>query len=296
MAEEQRTSQERRERRREAMERLTDNFDADVTKVLGGVSAASQEMQETARLLSATAEQATSRASIVAQAAELAAGNVQTVAQAAAELNDSITEIGRQVADSNRISGEAVTEAGRADTMIQGLADAANRIGEVVKLISDIASQTNLLALNATIEAARAGDAGKGFAVVATEVKNLANQTAKATDEIASQVSSVQGATQDAVLAIQGIGQIINKINGISGTIASAIDIQASTTREIAENVRQAASGTQEVTDNILSVTEAASETGRAAERVLNSTSVLTRQSDTLRSGVETFLKDVKSA
>jgi methyl-accepting chemotaxis protein len=221
---------------------------------------------------------------------------VQTVAQAAAELNDSITEIGRQVADSNRISGEAVTEAGRADTMIQGLADAANRIGEVVKLISDIASQTNLLALNATIEAARAGDAGKGFAVVATEVKNLANQTAKATDEIASQVSSVQGATQDAVLAIQGIGQIINKINGISGTIASAIDIQASTTREIAENVRQAASGTQEVTDNILSVTEAASETGRAAERVLNSTSVLTRQSDTLRSGVETFLKDVKSA
>jgi methyl-accepting chemotaxis protein len=296
MAEEQRTSQERRERRREAMERLTDNFDADVTKVLGGVSSASQEMQETARLLSATAEQATSRASIVAQAAELAAGNVQTVAQAAAELNDSITEIGRQVADSNRISGEAVTEAGRADTMIQGLADAANRIGEVVKLISDIASQTNLLALNATIEAARAGDAGKGFAVVATEVKNLANQTAKATDEIASQVSSVQGATQDAVLAIQGIGQIINKINGISGTIASAIDIQASTTREIAENVRQAASGTQEVTDNILSVTEAASETGRAAERVLNSTSVLTRQSDTLRSGVETFLKDVKSA
>jgi methyl-accepting chemotaxis protein len=296
LAEEQKESQERRERRREAMERLTEQFDSDVTTVLGGVSAASQEMQETARLLSATAEQATSRASIVAQAAELAAGNVQTVAQAASDLNDSITEIGRQVADSNRISGEAVTEAGRADTMIQGLADAANRIGEVVKLISDIASQTNLLALNATIEAARAGDAGKGFAVVANEVKHLANQTAKATDEIASQVSSVQGATQDAVLAIQGIGQIINKINGISGTIASAIDTQAATTREIAENVRQAASGTQEVTDNILSVTEAASETGRAAERVLNATSSLTRQSDTLKSGVETFLHDVKSA
>jgi methyl-accepting chemotaxis protein len=296
LAEEHNKSQERRERRREAMERLTERFDSDVTTVLGGVSAASQEMQETARLLSATAEQATSRASIVAQAAELAAGNVQTVAQAASDLNDSITEIGRQVADSNRISGEAVTEASRADTMIQGLADAANRIGEVVKLISDIASQTNLLALNATIEAARAGDAGKGFAVVANEVKHLANQTAKATDEIASQVSSVQGATQDAVLAIQGIGQIINKINGISGTIASAIDTQAVTTREIAENVRQAASGTQEVTDNILSVTEAASETGRAAGRVLNATSSLTRQSDTLKSGVETFLKDVKSA
>jgi methyl-accepting chemotaxis protein len=187
-------------------------------------------------------------------------------------------------------------EATKTGDLSYRLTEDIDRIGEVVKLISDIASQTNLLALNATIEAARAGDAGKGFAVVANEVKHLANQTAKATDEIASQVSSVQGATQDAVLAIQGIGQIINKINGISGTIASAIDTQAVTTREIAENVRQAASGTQEVTDNILSVTEAASETGRAAGRVLNATSSLTRQSDTLKSGVETFLKDVKSA
>jgi methyl-accepting chemotaxis protein len=180
--------------------------------------------------------------------------------------------------------------------MVQGLADASQKIGAVVALITDIANQTNLLALNATIEAARAGEAGKGFAVVAAEVKNLANQTAKATEEIGGQISGVQAATQEAVQAIQTIGKTIGEINGITATIAAAVEEQAAATKEIARNVEQAASGTQEVTSNITGVTHAANDTGTAASQVLASARELAQQSESLKKVVTAFLVNVKAA
>jgi methyl-accepting chemotaxis protein len=166
----------------------------------------------------------------------------------------------------------------------------------VVKLISDIASQTNLLALNATIEAARAGEAGKGFAVVASEVKNLATQTAKATEDIAAQIAAIQEATGSSVEAIQGIGATIREINDVATSIASAVEEQGAATKEIARNVQQAAVGTQDVSSNIGGVTQAAADTGHAASQMLSATSELARQSETLRGEVDRFLRDIRSA
>jgi murein DD-endopeptidase MepM/ murein hydrolase activator NlpD len=176
---------------------------------------------------------------------------VQTVAAAAEELNASIAEIGRQVQSASTMAGGAVQQAEKTNQQVQGLAEAAQKIGDVVKLISDIAAQTNLLALNATIEAARAGDAGKGFAVVASEVKNLATQTAKATEEISQQIASIQAATGEAVGAIQGIGKTIVEINQVASSIAAAVEEQNASTREIARNVQETSAGTQEVSSNI---------------------------------------------
>lgn len=189
----------------------------------------------------------------------------------------------------------ALEEAERADDMVQGLAESASKIGEVVELINDIASQTNLLALNATIEAARAGEAGKGFAVVASEVGNLANQTAKATEEIAAQISGIQTATHGSVEAIKGISGTINDINQIAATIASAIEEQGAATQEIARNVEQAASGTQEVTSNITGVAKEVSGTGEAAGRVQSSAGDLTELSQRLANSVQEFLSGVRS-
>ena len=221
-----------------------DSFEKDVNSVLGVVSAAARELQNTANSMAATADETLRQSSAVAGAAEQASQNVQTVAAATEELTASIHEISRQVTTSTQICTDAVEEANRTNVMVQGLAEAAGKIGEVVKLINDIASQTNLLALNATIEAARAGEAGKGFAVVAGEVKNLANQTARATDEISAQINAVQTATRDAVGAIQGIGPTIGRISEIAGAIAAAVEEQGAATQEIARNVQEAAQGT----------------------------------------------------
>jgi methyl-accepting chemotaxis protein len=282
--------------RGENIEGMIGEFDTGITNILGTVSSAAVELEQTAQSMSSTAEQASGQAASVATASNQASANVQTVATAAEELSASIAEIGRQVNQSAKIAQNAVVEAETTNETVKGLAEAANRIGEVVNLINDIAGQTNLLALNATIEAARAGEAGKGFAVVAQEVKNLANQTAKATEEISSQIGAVQEETNDAVTAIENIQQIIGEISDISTTIASAVEEQGVSTQEIARNVQQAAAGTQEVNSNIGGVTEAASQTGSAATQVLSSSGELARQAEAMRTQVDDFLRDVKTA
>jgi len=278
------------------IETLTSRFDAEASEVLGAVGAAAAKMETTSKSISVNAEQTNNQSVAVAAAAEEASANVQTVAAAAEELSSSIGEISRQVAQSSEIAGRAVKDAQETNDKIHGLARAADKIGEVIGLITDIADQTNLLALNATIEAARAGDAGKGFAVVASEVKNLASQTSKATDEIGLQVSNIQNATQDSIVAIQNIGKTIGEIDEISTSVASAVNQQGSATNEIARNIEQAASGTRDVTENIQGVTLSAAETGQTAVEVSSSTHELTEQSSTLRRQVETFLAAVKAA
>ncbi len=275
---------------------LTQKFDSDISSVLKSVASASTELQATASSMTATAEETSNQATAVAAATEEASANVQTVAAASEELASSVTEIGRQVAQSAAISQKAVAEADRTNTTVQGLFNDAASIGDVVKLISDIAGQTNLLALNATIEAARAGEAGRGFAVVAAEVKSLAEQTAKATDQISAQVSSIQTSSSEAVSAIKGISATINEMNEIASAIASAVEEQGSATQEIARNVQQAALGTSEITSNVTGVQQAAGDTGAAAHQVLEASSELSRQSETMRGQVESFLSNIKAA
>ena len=282
--------------RAKRVEELTDRFDTDVSLVLKTVASASTELQTTATSMSGTAEETSRQATAVAAATEQAATNVQTVASATEELSSSVSEISRQVAQSAKIAQKAVEEATQTNATIQGLSDVAEKIGDVIKLINDIASQTNLLALNATIEAARAGDAGKGFAVVAAEVKNLASQTAKATDEIGAQIAAIQASSNQAVSAIKGIGATIVEINDIATSIASAVEEQSAATQDIARNVQQAAAGTTEVSANITGVTQAAGETGAAAQQVLSASGELSKQSETLRGQVETFLTQIKAA
>ncbi|HWA47386.1 MAG TPA: methyl-accepting chemotaxis protein [Dongiaceae bacterium] len=267
-----------------------------VQDVVGIVASAANEMQSTAQSLSATAEETQRQSQTVASASQQATANVQTVAAAAEELSTSITEITRQVEKSTQVARDAVDEAQRASSTVQVLAEAAERVGQVVNLINDIAAQTNLLALNATIEAARAGEAGKGFAVVANEVKSLANQTAKATDEIASQITAIQSAIGDSVHAIQRVGQTIQEVDHISTTIASAVEEQSAATQEIARNVQEASSGTQQVSANITGVNDAATETGKSSSQLLDAAGELAKQSDTLRNEVEDFLEYLKSA
>ncbi len=276
--------------------RMADDFETNVKGVVEIVSSSATEMQATAQSLSATSEETNRQATSVAAAAEEASTNVQTVASAAEELASSISEIGRQVEESSRIAGQAATQAKDTNSQVESLAAAANKIGEVVELISDIASQTNLLALNATIEAARAGEAGKGFAVVASEVKSLATQTAKATEEIAGQITAIQSATTDAVKAIKEISTTIESINDIAGNVASAVEEQGAATKEIAHSVQQASAGTTEVSSNISGVTQAASESGTSATQVLEAASELAKQSENLRGEVDKFLVQVRAS
>ena len=283
------------EEKRQAMLQMADEFEAGIGGVVQTVSSASTEMQSSAESLTATAEEANRQSTAVAAAAEQASTNVQTVASAAEELANSILEIGRQVETSTRHASTAVHEADRTNTMVEGLAMKAQKIGEVVALITDIADQTNLLALNATIEAARAGDAGKGFAVVANEVKNLATQTGKATEDIARQIGEVQSATGEAVEAIKSISGVISQINEIASAIAAAVEEQQAATQEIARNVEQASQGTSEVSANIVGVNQAANETGSNASQVLSAAQELSQQSETLRSQVDHFLAQIRA-
>ncbi len=260
------------------------------------MAAAASQVKTSAQTLSANAEQASAQSGTVAGASEQASANVQTVAAATEELASSVSEISRQVVQSTEIAGRAVREVDATNTKVQGLARAAGQIGEVVALISDIAEQTNLLALNATIEAARAGEAGKGFAVVASEVKNLANQTAKATGEISSQVSEIQTATNDAVNAILAIGKVIEEINNATNGIAAAVEEQSAATQEIARNVEQAATGTQEVSSNIVGVAQAADSTGSNARELLQASETMDRDSGELKQQVIDLADRIRAA
>ncbi|HEY7383137.1 MAG TPA: methyl-accepting chemotaxis protein [Beijerinckiaceae bacterium] len=283
-------------RRAQVLDDLTKRFETNVSTLTQALSAAATEMEATAETMSATAQQTTNQSVGVASAAEQTSANVQTVAVATEELSSSIREIAQQVAKSSTIAGRAAHEAKQTDATVQALAAGAQKIGDVVALINNIAGQTNLLALNATIEAARAGEAGRGFAVVATEVKELAGQTARATEEIASQINAIQEETRTAVGAIQTIGATIDEMNAIAAGVAAAMEEQGAATSEIARNVQQAAQGTQVVTGNILDVKRGAGETGSAAAQVLAAAQELARHSEDLGREVDSFLSGVKAA
>jgi methyl-accepting chemotaxis protein len=282
--------------RKADMAKLADEFQAAIGGIVNTVSSASSQLESAARTLTATADNTQELSSMVAAASEEASTNVGAVATAAEEMSASVVEIGRQVHDSSRIAGEAVKQAQKTDARITELSQAASRIGDVVKLITAIAEQTNLLALNATIEAARAGEAGRGFAVVASEVKALAAQTAKATDEITTQIAGMQVATQDSVSAIKEIGDTITRISEIANTVASTLEEQGTVTTEIARNVGEAAQGTAQVAEKIIEVNRGASATGAASGQVLESARALSDESGHLKAEVEKFLNTVRAA
>ncbi|MBT3701409.1 MAG: HAMP domain-containing protein [Alphaproteobacteria bacterium] len=304
----ERERQEQAERDREAadnearatrqahIETLTNNFGDVAETALGSVAAQSEQMKSSALSMSDIAKNTETESVAVASAAEEASVSVQTVASASEELSSSIGEISRQVSHSAEISGKAVVAANTTNNTIQQLAEGSRQIGEVIDLINDIAEQTNLLALNATIEAARAGDAGKGFAVVASEVKNLASQTAKATEDIGVQISAIQGSTNEAVSAIEGISTTIAEMNEIATNIASAVEEQGAATAEISRSVQEAASGTTEVSQNIVKVKSGAEQTGEASGNVQNSAEELAGEFDKFRREIEGFLADIKAA
>jgi ABC-type transporter Mla subunit MlaD len=282
--------------RKADMHALADRFESAVGGIIQTVSSAATELEAAAGTLRTTAEGTQQLSTTVTTASEDASTNVNSVALASKELAGSVDEIARQVQESRRIAGEAVVQAEKTDARIGELSHAAGRISDVVKLISAVAEQTNLLALNATIEAARAGDAGRGFAVVAQEVKALAGQTAKATDEIGTQIAGMQTATRESVAAIKEIGGTINRISEIATTIASAVEQQGAATQEISRNVSHAAQGTSEVASTITNVQVRASETGSASAQVLASAQSLSKESTLLKSEVEKFLTNVRAA
>ena len=284
------------EERRAVMIRIADDFERSIGGVIRGTATAADELQNSASSMSTIAVGTTDQSAKVAAAAEQTASNVQTVAASAEELSSSIQEIARQVTQSSSIAQSAVGQAGRTEAMVGRLVEASQKIGEVMALIQTIAGQTNLLALNATIEAARAGEAGKGFAVVATEVKALSSQTAKATEEITSQIQAIRDATGSTVDAIREIGTTIGQMNEITGSIAAAVEQQGAATNEIARSVQQAAQGAQGVMQNIAGVREASVQVDAAATLVLNAAARLTSQSEQLETETGKFLGNIRAA
>ena len=282
--------------RRSELIRFADEFEAAVGAIVSNVSASAVQLESAAGTLTRTADTTQSLSNQVAGASEEASQNMQSVASATEELSASVDEIGKRVRESNRIAEAAVLQAEQTDGRIGKLSRAAQQIGDVVKLITAIAEQTNLLALNATIEAARAGEAGRGFAVVASEVKSLASQTARATDEISSHISGMQSATQESVAAIKEIGGTIGQISEIASSIATAVEQQGSATQEIARSVQNVARGTQEAAVNIMQVNRGATETGSASEDVLNSAQSLSSESKRLRAELDRFMANIRAA
>ena len=295
-AEREQKSRELASARRAELHNLADRFETAVGNIIENVGAASTELENSAVILTKSSAATQQLSTVVAAASEETSSNVQSVASATEEMAGSINEIGRQVADSNRITNEAVDQAEKTDSRIAELSLAASRIGDVTKLITTIAEQTNLLALNATIEAARAGDAGRGFAVVAQEVKALAAQTAKATSEISTQITGMQAATQDSVLAIKEISGTIGRVSEIASTIAAAVEEQGAATAEIARNIQQAAHGTTQVAVNIVDVNKGATESGTASAQMLTSARMLANESNRLKVEMEKFLSTVRAA
>ncbi len=297
LREAQQTDKQRSELEKRALQRqMADRFEADVKSVVAAVARASQNMQRVAGEITASINGTSERAAAAAAASEEASASVNTVAAATEELASSVAEIGRQVTHSSGVADNAVVKAGQTTEIVTGLAGAAEKIGDVLRLIGAIASQTNLLALNATIEAARAGEAGRGFAVVASEVKELASQTAKATEEIAGQVAAIQSATGDCVTAIGGISDTIREISGIATTIAAAVEQQDSATREIARSVQQAAAGTSEVSVNVAGASQSADQSRALADNVAAATGQLSKQANVLFESVDTFLAHLRDA
>lgn len=282
--------------RRAELISFADEFEAAVGGIVASVSASAHQLEASAGTLTRTAESTQDLSGQAAGASEDASSNMQSIASATEELSASVDEIGRQAQESNRIAEAAVLQAEQTDGRIGKLSRAAQEIGDVVKLITAIAEQTNLLALNATIEAARAGDAGRGFAVVASEVKSLASQTAKATDEISTHITGMQGATQESVAAIKEIGGTIGQISSIASTIASAVKEQSSATQEIARSVQNVAEGTSEAAANIMEVNRGAAETGSASANVLDAARSLSSESVRLREELDRFMANIRAA
>jgi methyl-accepting chemotaxis protein len=281
-----------RQARKDAIADASNRFGAIITSL----STASSELETTARALTDNAGNTTRLAAVVANASEEASSNVQSVASAAEELASSVREISTQVQESNRIALSAVQQADQTNARINALSQAASRIGDVVKLITSVAEQTNLLALNATIEAARAGEAGRGFAVVAQEVKALASQTAKATDEIGIQIAGMQTATEEAVGSIKMISSTIGKISEITGAISAAIEEQGAATQEISGNIQRTASGTSQVAGTIAEVSQGATQTGAASNQLLSSAKQLSNSTTSLQAEIDGFLKSIAAA
>ena len=294
---EQATAEERMvERRKAEMARIASEFETAVGEIVKVVSSASSELEASARTLAGTAEQAEALTTTVATASEEASSNVRSVAASTEELSSSVNEISRQVQESAQMAGVAVDQARTTTARVSELSQVAATIGDVVELINAIAGQTNLLALNATIEAARAGEAGRGFAVVATEVKALAEQTAKATGEIGKQISGIQAATRDSVTAITEISGSIKKLSDVSSSIAAAVEEQGVATREISRSVQQAARGTDRVSATIGDVRRGAGKTGAASSQVLSAARALAQESNRLKLEVANFLATVLAA
>jgi methyl-accepting chemotaxis protein len=293
----QETAKAQAELEKKALQRdMADRFEADVKGVVGAVAKATAEMQRVAGEITTSVNGTSERATAAAAASEEASASVNTVAAATEELASSVAEIGRQVTHSSGVADDAVIKAGQTTEMVAGLTAAGEKIGDVLRLIGAIASQTNLLALNATIEAARAGDAGRGFAVVASEVKELASQTAKATEEIAEQVAAIQSATGNCVSAIGGISDTIREISGIATTIAAAVEEQDSATREIARSVQQAAAGTSEVSHNVAGASQAADQSRVLANNVMVASGELSQHATALFKSVDSFLAGLRDA
>jgi methyl-accepting chemotaxis protein len=297
LREAQEAAKQQAELEKKALQReMADRFESDVKSVVGAVAQATKDMQRVAGEITTSVNGTSERAAAAAAASEQASASVGTVATATEELASSVTEIGRQVTFSSGVADEAVAKAAKTTEMVKSLAAAAEKIGDVLRLIGAIASQTNLLALNATIEAARAGDAGRGFAVVASEVKELASQTAKATEEIAGQVTAIQSATADCATAIGGISDTIREISGVATTIASAVEEQGSATREIARSVQQAATGTGEVSLNVAGASRAADQSRALADNVMVASGELSQHATALFKSVDTFLAGLRNA